>query len=77
MLQQHGLAVAGSGAVDAVTLAHSGLSLYPIDSDQLGGSGLQVGGALVLLEEGEEEGGSAGGSSSSGSSSGGGGGSGA
>ena len=57
LLTSRGKVLSGKNAVRAVTIHHPGLSLYPIDNEQLveGGGELAIGAALLPCCDEEEE----------------------
>lgn len=57
LLEERGVRLCGNGAVDAVTIRHPGLTLFPLDDESMDAAGpqLQVMAALMLQEEDDEE----------------------
>lgn len=49
LLQLRGLQLVGDAAVQALTIHHPGLALYPVDGEQLRGGEVQVGAAFLHL----------------------------
>ena len=54
LLQKHGIVLSGRDAVRLLTLRHPGLSLYPIDGEQLREGEVIVGAALLPCACGED-----------------------
>lgn len=56
LLEGAGVSLRGPHAVDALTIRHPGLTLLPLDEEQVDpAAGLQVMAALALMEESSSE----------------------